>query len=100
MSALALRCVAEEAPPPPLPYPSSGIEVNDNSDSMAYYCLTQSTGVAFVCRRRQAGRKPGRSLWLLCECETPLLSGERNLTLVDSVGNDTMSILGTAAGPD
>ncbi|TKS89010.1 biquitin-conjugating enzyme E2 [Collichthys lucidus] len=42
MSALALRCVAEEAPLPPLP--SSGIEVNDNSDSVAYYCLTQSTG--------------------------------------------------------
>lgn len=48
-------------------------------------------------RRGQAGRKPGLFLWLASECETPLLSGQRNLSLVDSVGNDTISILGTAA---
>lgn len=48
--------------------------------------------------RRQPGRKPGLSLWLVCECETPLLSGETNLGLVDSVGYDTiLSILGVAA---
>lgn len=59
--------------------------------------------VAFVCVGGRRGGSPGSlslSLRLVCECETPLLSGERNLSLVDSVGNDTISILGTAAAPD
>lgn len=95
MSALFSRRVctqgAEEAPSP-------DIEVNDNSDSMAYYRLTQSTGQPLCVSEAGGEEAPAPSLRLACECETPLLSGERNLSLVDSVGNDTTSILGAAAG--
>lgn len=46
--------VAEEAPPPP-----PDIEVNDNSDSMAYYGLTQKHWEAFVCVGGRRGGSPG-----------------------------------------